>query len=84
MNKGGKVGGGGTQRVRRGKGGGREKGVHSLTIWIYCFKNGGEGWKAGGGEKKEGSWGVKPSLSLVNSDRFSSKLFSIHHQGTIR
>lgn len=38
------------ERVRRGKG---EGGVHSLTIWIYCFRIGGEGWRAGGGERRE-------------------------------
>lgn len=47
------MGGGGAtkvdERVRRGKGGG----VHSLTIWIYCFRIGGEGWRAGGGERRE-------------------------------
>lgn len=42
-------------------------GGHSLTIWIYCFRDGGEGWKTGGGERVEdGEGGVTPSMSLVN------------------
>lgn len=44
-----------------------EGGVHSLTIWIYCFTNGGEGWRTRGGERVEDAKvGVMPSSSLVN------------------
>lgn len=44
-----------------------EGGVHSLTIWIYCFTNGDEGWWARGGERAEDAEvRVMPSLSLVN------------------
>lgn len=66
-----KVGGGGRtkgdERVRRRRGrGSAEGGVHSLTIWIYCFRNRGEAWRTGGGERAEaGEGGAVPSVSLV-------------------
>lgn len=64
-----KVGGGGHTKGDKRVRGGREyrRGVHSLTIWIYCFTNGDEGWWARGGERAEDAEvRVMPSSSLVN------------------
>lgn len=54
VNKGEKSGRwGGYKGWREGEEGEGRGGVHSLTIWIYCFRIGGEGWRAGGGERRE-------------------------------